>query len=103
MNPQTRKLRHELQRYVQNLKYGCVDPGGSERGSHGEELLVKLAINEDEVIVVIGSTIDVIGNYQHEEKSKLIVVGGHFDPATFLFFLVYSFQSSEIFMKINLS
>merc|ERR550534_1669666 len=25
-------------------------------------------------------SINVIGNYQHEEKSKLIVVGGHFDP-----------------------
>ena len=50
----------------------------------------------------MGSTIDVIGHYQHEEKSKLIVVGGHFDPATFLFFLVYSFQSSELFMKIYL-
>ena len=56
----------------------CVDRGGSGIGSHGEELLVKLAINEDEVMVVMGSTIDVIGHNQHEEKSKLIVVGGHF-------------------------
>ena len=80
----------------------CVDRGGSGIGSHGEEHLVKLAINEDEVIVVIGSTIDVIGNYQHEEKSKLIVVGGHLDSATILLFLVYSFQSSELFMKIYL-
>ena len=79
-----------------------VDRGGSGIGSHGEELPFKLAINEDEVMVVMGSTIDMIGHYQHEEKSKLIVVGGHFDPATFLFFLVYSFQSSELFMKIYL-
>ena len=80
----------------------CVDRGGSGMGSHGEEHLVKLAINEDEVMVVMGSTIDMIGHYQHEEKSKLIVVGGHFDPATILLFLVYSFQSSELFMKIYL-
>ena len=79
-----------------------VDRGGSGIGSHGEELLVKLTIKDDEVMVVMGSTIDVIGHYQHEEKSKLIVVGGHLDPATILLFLVYSFQSSELFMKIYL-
>ena len=80
----------------------CVDRGGSGIGSHGEEHLVKLAINEDGVMVVMGSTIDMIGHYQHEEESKLIVVGGHLDPATILLFLVYSFQSSKIFMKIYL-
>ena len=69
-----------------------VDRGGSGIGSHGEELLVKLAIKEDEVMVVMGSTIDMIGHYQHEEKSKLIVVGGHLDSATILVFLVYSFN-----------
>ena len=53
-------------------------------------------------MVVMGSTIDMIGHYQHEEESKLIVVGGHLDPATILLFLVYSFQSSKIFMKIYL-
>ena len=79
-----------------------VDRGGSGIGSHGEKLLVMFAINEDEVMVVMGSTIDVIGHNQHEEKTKLIVVGGHFDPATILLFLVYSFQSSELFMKIYL-
>ena len=79
-----------------------VDRGGSGIGSHGEEHLVKLAINEDGVMVVMGSTIDMIGHYQHEEKTKLIVVSGHCDPATILLFLVYSFQSSELFMKIYL-